>query len=472
MRIPSPSGNESRRGHGRRVRLALIGLIVFGSLRLLVSFCEFTPWIPKVDFNARYNEVLCLRAGYDPYDVFTDKVSIPCVVSMADLPSIADVPLMQRLPSFPDFGKEGQKEMAIHAYPPWSYAWLLPWTFVSRDVAWLVHLALELASLAVLFLVPCRYLSRFESAGMLRLAFFAAALNLGKVIPATLMCGNYSTFVAAGALGLCVSLDRDRQIPAGLCLALMMLKPQIGAIFVVPLLLGRRFVSVAVGAALCLAGAFWASSFCDSSVLDMIRNANAAGPVFFNGTALLPTRLLRDVWPNASPSVLVPLCAAFGASVCTVASWRARKCGPWIERLAPAALCSLFWMVSRTYDYAMLALPLAVLVPLLFRVRPGVPPRLRLAILILSPFLFLRNFNPVVGNKVRFLAARVSDGFGVDILPLFDVRTVVASWCWYYQPWFLVPLALLLAETLRHVAREKSPANGPCTGIAPELHLC
>ena len=136
-----------------------------------------------------------------------------------------------------------------------------------------------------------------------------------------------------------------------------------------------------------------------------------------------------------------------------------RKCGPWIERLAPAALCSLFWMVSRTYDYAMLALPLAVLVPLLFLVRPGVPPRLRLALLLLSPFLFLRNFNPVVGNKVRFLAARLSDGFGIDILPLFDVRTVVASWCWYYQPWFLVPLALLLAETLRHVARKEIVEN-------------
>ena len=360
--------NHGRHGADRRVRAVLVALCAFGALRFLFSFCEFTPWIPKVDFNTRYNEALCLRIGHDPYDVFSDKASIPCVIPMSRDHHVVNE---ERLPSFPAFGKEGQETMIVHAYPPWSYAWLLPWTFVSRDVAWLVHLALELASLAVLFLVPCRYLSRFESAGMLRLAFFAAALNLGKVFPATFMCGNYSTFVAAGALGPCVSLDRGRQIPAGLCLALMMLKPQIGAIFVVPLLLGRRFVAVAVGAALCLAGAFWASSFCDSSVLDMIRNVNAAGPVFFNGTALLPTRLLRDVWPNASPSVLVPLCAAFGASVCTVASWRVRKCGPWIERLAPAALCSLFWMVSRSYDYAIVLLPLAVIVPILAERRPA-----------------------------------------------------------------------------------------------------
>ena len=127
---PDDEPDRGCSGTDRRLRAALVALCVFGAARLLFSFCEFTPWIPKVDFNARYNEVLCLRAGHDPYDVFTGRVSIPCVVSMADLPTIAVVPLMQRLPSFPDFGKEGQKEMAIHTYPPWSYAWLLPWTCI------------------------------------------------------------------------------------------------------------------------------------------------------------------------------------------------------------------------------------------------------------------------------------------------------------------------------------------------------
>ena len=447
---------KPRKRHARIV-LALRVLAVFGAARLLFSFCEFTPWLPKVDFNARYNEVLCLRAGHDPYDVFTDKVSIPCVVSMADLPTIAVVPLMQRLPSFPDFGKEGQKEMAVHTYPPWSYAWLLPWTYVSRDIAWFFHLSFEVVTIALLFLLPCRHLARAgDPDGFLRLLFLALALNLGKVFPATFMCGNYGTFVAAGALGLAFFLDRDEQIPAGLCFALMMLKPQIGAIFAVPLLLGRRFLAVAVAAALCLAGAFVASLYCDASVLDLVRHANAAGPRFFNGAALLPTRLAQSLGVVADPSVAVPLCAAFGSAVCAFVSWRVRHCRSWFDRLAPAAVCSLFWMVARNYDHAMDVLPIAAALPALRT--PAVKRPLRIATGCALAVLLLRNLNPIEGAKIRFLAEALA-ARGVDILPLVHLRTVVARWCLAYQPWFLVPLAFLLAESLRRLADSASAAD-------------
>lgn len=430
-------------------------LAVFGALRLVAFFFEVTPWIPKVDFNARYNEVLCLRAGHDPYDVFTDKVSIPCVVSMADLPSLGVVPLMQRLPSFPDFGKEGQKEMAIHTYPPWSYAWLLPWTYVSRDIAWLFHLFLEIVSIAVLFYLPCRHLARYgDTDGFLRLLFLALALNLGKVFPATFMCGNYSTFVAAGALGLAFFLDRDQQVPAGFCFALMMLKPQIGTIFAIPLLLGRRFLTVAIAAALCLAGAFAATLYCDASVIDLICHANAAGPHFFNGTALLPTRLAETLGIDIGPSVAVPLCALLGGSICIVVSWRVRRCQYWLERLAPAAVCSMFWMVARTYDHAMDILPLAAALPALRR-HAGIGRSLRLATICALVPIFLRNLNPVAGGKMLFLKDKLLS-IGIDILPLIDLRTVVASWCWAYQPWLFVPLAFLLAEAIRRLPEQES----------------
>ncbi len=450
---------DSPNRENRRLSLVLCILCVFGAVRLFAYFCECTPWIPKVDFNSRYNEVLCLRAGYDPYDVFTGKVSIPGVVPMSNTHADASGKV-EALPSFRDFGKRSHPELEVHAYPPWSYAWLLPWTYVSRETAWLFHLALEIVSFAVLFLLPCRYLSGFPSSRILRLAFFAAVLNLGKVFPATFLCGNYSTFVAAGALGLCVFLNRNRQIPAGFCLALMMLKPQQGAIFVIPLLLGRRFLTVAVGAVLCLVGALWASTFCDSSVLDLIRHANAAGPVFFNGTALLPTRLLRDIWPNASPTLTVPLCAVFGLLICTAVSWRVRHCSSWFDRLAPASLCSLFWMVSRTYDYAMLALPIAVLIPILFQARQNVPAWCRRALWCVFPFLFLRNLNRDVGFKAQYLVKVVLSQIGVDLAPLFALRSAAAAWCWAYQPWFLVPAAWLLAEAL-NPTRKPMPSRHP-----------
>lgn len=474
MKNESRSGNHAvdrPRGRARTgLRIALACFAAFGFLRMSVSFVEFTPWIPKVDFNARYNEVLCLRAGHDPYDVFTGKVSIPCVVSMADLPSLSVVPLMQRLPSYPDFGKEGQKEMAIHAYPPWSYAWLVPWTLVPRDVAWAFHLLAEILSLAVLFVVPARYISKSGGSSLSVLAFVALAANLGKVFPASFMCGNYSLFVAAGAVGLAHFLDGNRSVPAGLCFALMMLKPQIGAIFAIPLLVGRKFAAVGIAAAACLAGTALSSFLCGTSMIDLIRHSNAAGPVFFQGTALVPWKLFP--WSKTTAFPLVPACAAFGSVACALLSWRLRRLESWFAKLAPVAVCALFWMVARTYDHAILLLPLAVALFALGARRSGIPKLLRVSLWVLLPAMFLRNLNPVVGEKAMFLCREFSACFGVDLLPLFDLRTAVASFCWAVQPIVFVPLTAVLSECLRmgmdnsgRTASDSRPSVVPDSGF-------
>lgn len=451
-------------------RIALILFAAFGFLRMAVSFCEYTPWIPKVDFNARYNEVLCLRAGYDPYDVFTGKVSIPCVVSMADLPSLSVVPLMQRLPSYRDFGKEGQKEMAIHAYPPWSYAWLVPWTLVPRDAAWMFHLLCEMLSFAVLFAVPAKFMSKSGASPTLVLAFVALAANFGKVFPMTFMCGNYSLFVAAGAVGMAHFLDRGKPVAAGLCFAVMMLKPQIGTIFAIPLLMGRRFLTIGVAVAACVAGTILSSVLCGTSPVDLIRHSNAAGPVFFQGTALVPWKLFP--WSKTTQFPLVPVCAAFGSAVCVAVSWRLRRLESWFFRLAPVAVCSLFWMVARTYDHAILLLPLAAA---LLALRPvsRIPRKLRALLWLLLPAMFLRNLNPVVGEKALFLCREVSRLFGADLAPVFDLRTAVASWCWAVQPLLFVPLAAVLSECLRMGMDDPGrTASGSQTAVVPDPGFC
>ena len=42
-----------------------------------------------------------------------------------------------------------------------------------------------------------------------------------------------------------------------------------------------------------------------------------------------------------------------------------------LNATAKQRLCSLFWMVSRSYDYAIVLLPLAVIVPILAERRPA-----------------------------------------------------------------------------------------------------
>lgn len=435
-------------------------LIALGLVRVLLPFFEFKPQEPKADFNSRYNEALCLRAGYDPYDVFTKKVSIPGVVSMADLENARVPEPPKKLPSFPDFGKDAADIMVVHAYPPWSYAWMLPWTYVSRQAAWWIHLALEIVSIAVLFFVPWRYLARGgDDDNLPWLAFLAFALNLGKVFPATFLCGNYSTFVAAGVMGMAWFLDRGRQVPAGFCFALAMLKPQIGAIFAIPLFLGRRFRTVAVAAALCFGGAVAVSLYCDASVFDLIRHANAAGPRFFYGTALLPTRFLDTLGISIGSDAAVPLCAAAGGTACAFVSWRVSNRQSWMIRLAPAAVCSLFWMVARTYDHAIDLLPLAVAMPVVFNKKNNMR-ALRIATFVALLPLLMRNLNPEEGGKIRYIAQALS-GVGLDIFPIVHMRTAAARWSWAYQPMLLVPLAFLLAESLRRFGSDVSLARKP-----------
>ena len=93
---------------------------------------------------------------------------------------------------------------------------------------------------------------------------------------------------------------------------------------------------------------------------------------------------------------------------------------------------------------------------------------MRLALWIALPVLFLRNLNPVVGGKALFLAGILSSRLGVDVLPLFDVRTAVAFWCWAYQPLLLVPVAFLFAEILP-CAPSKPPASMRATVAAQSI---
>jgi hypothetical protein len=106
-------------------------------------------------------------------------------------------------------------------------------------------------------------------------------------------------------------------------------------------------------------------------------------------------------------------------------------------------------------------LPLAAALPAL-RPRSGVGRPLRFATAISLVAVFLRNLNPVQGAKVAFLANMLASK-GIDILPLLELRTVVAKWCWAYQPWLLVPLAFLVAESIRRLpdsdATPPSPLN-------------
>ena len=453
-----------------RGRLAA-GLLVLGVLRVGAAFFEYTPLLPKADFNTRYNEVLCIRLGSDPFTVFRNEVHVPGFVSLADVWDRLP-PWGQRLPSFGDLPlPEGSAEaegertgvesrMTVHVYPPWSYAFLLPFAFLPRDVAWLLFLGLELLALSAAFACGAAGVRRAAGGGAegrtAALLFVGLALNLGKPWQALFAYGNYGGIVAGAIAGMVWCLDRRRDVVAGLFLAVAMAKPQLGLPLCIPLLLAGRRTTVFVGAAVCTAAGCVPSLLCGIPPWTLLREAFAGGGAFFSGTSFLPAAVFRAV-PALLPFKKAALlgCMAAGGALCAAASLPLARAGRRtgaLELLSPAILLSTCWMVSRNYDYVITILPLAVIVPLLLET--GQHGWRRTMFLCAVAGLFFRNLNPVAGPKVARLTAWILGETGVDLAPVFALRTAAAEALYSAQSWFVAAAAVLLPGEL--AARERA----------------
>ena len=463
-------GNRVFRRRGVATRISA-GILALGVVRVLVAFFEHSPALPKADFNTRFNEVLCLRLGVDPDAVFRNRTRVSGFVSLADVWD-RPPPWGQRLPSFGDLPlpegaaeAEGERSgvesrMTVHVYPPWSYTFMLPFAHLPRDAAWLLFLGLELVALAGAFACGMAGVRHAAGGGAERrtaaLLFVGLALNLGKPWQALFAYGNYGGIVAGAIAGMVWCLDRRRDAVAGLFLAVTMAKPQLGLPLCIPLLLAGRRTTVFVGAAVCAAAGCVPSLLCGVPPWTLLREAFAGGDAFFSGTSFLPAAVFRAV-PALLPFKKAALlgCMAAGGALCAAASLPLARAGRRtgaLELLSPAILLSTCWMVSRNYDYVVTVLPLATIVPLLRA--DGRGGWRRAAFLCAVTGLFFRNLNPVAGPKVARLTAWILGATGVDLSPVFALRTVAAAALYSVQSWFVAAAAVLLPGEL--VARERA----------------
>ena len=198
----------------RRFALALLCLAAAAGIAAMLA--------PRYPFDAgdwllRWREMRVLKTGVDPFDIFARRVQSPPHVSLLD-------------------ARPGD-----------------PAVLTGIEFSCRVGNALALLLLArLIFALARERTNRSEQAA----AITAAALLL-DVFPLfrAFTVGNFSIVAAAAAFALALLLERKRDFAAGAMLALLMLKVQIGLVFLVPLVIGRRWRTLAVGGALCLAAA-------------------------------------------------------------------------------------------------------------------------------------------------------------------------------------------------------------------------
>ncbi len=161
--------------------------------------------------------------------------------------------------------------------------------------------------------------------------------------------GNFALIVLAASVAMAWALNCGHGVWAGVCWAVVLLKPQIGLAFAIPLLQRRKWESLFVAAGLCLLLSAVAAVICRTPVVDLLLQGPAANTSFFLGCGTWPYFLCSEA--TRGRDILAGL--AVGALACTAMTWRMRKEKDWLVFLMPAAITSCCWTYTQAYSHAM-----------------------------------------------------------------------------------------------------------------------
>lgn len=307
------------------------------------------------DFKMRYNEVKCVLHGTDPLLIWNGTVSSSEYVPFA----------------FEHFFHDKGLNL-VHSYPPWSYTYLMPLVLLPKRDAITVFAILEFFCSVLLFAGAfqigfrrkCRHWD-----GCLYLV--VVVLGVGEPMMRCLHVLNYGIIVAGAAWGMVVSLNRGYDRLAGLCWAIMMVKPQLAVLFFVPLLMGGKWRTIVTAVVICLVASLPPSLLCGRSPIDMILSILEYGRGYqtevLRGISLVPSCVVQALQPSLTASGVLLLNAAIGLVICCVASWVLRNHDDWLFRMVPTSVICVMWMAPRVHDQVCLVFFYIVAVDVLLR---------------------------------------------------------------------------------------------------------
>ena len=374
------------------------------ALGLVLAFASFllpSTWRPGMDFTWRRNEARCLLSGVDPYEVcFLDRES----------------------ESFCSVFHPVRGKAPVNAYTPWEYTWILPLAALPARVGHGVFMALNLAALALIVYLVRRRACRLGFSPDRAWAAAAAACLLGLALPRVLQVSNYGLLMAAALVALAEVPSAG--VPA---LCILMIKPQIGLPFVLPLLLARRWRTVAAAVAVCAVSALPPALLCGGNPIRMVVRVLFSGTSSIRasetlGSGLLPSLLVERLQSIAPPSVWLALSAAAGAALLAWGSWRLRRHPDAAVRFLPACAVALLWLPGHFHDRVLLALPLAVFATEALR---GDRPSLRLYLLFTAEFWLCL----VAGVVMPFLGLSPMDiVHNPSARAVYEIALCLAGW--------------------------------------------
>ena len=317
-------------------------LAVFALLQIAGGFCANPKYLFNDesfghDLRLRRNEIRCAHQGVNSFRIWNREVELSGFVPL-NRPDKEDV-------------RRGPGDVVVHAYPPWHttmfwfYGWL-PETFCVSLMSVLFGVCLWLVA------SECARISkaRFEKDGGL-VAVLALTLVLCYACRCYLLM-NYGVLILAALLVMNRALEKGHEVAAGLCWAVMMLKPQVGVLFFWPLFWHRRYVAIVVATVVCLGATFATSLILHESVVDLLLQLPLIGKPYAGFT---PARFLRPILGESAMLLAMPVFFALVGFL----TWLVRGRHDFAWSCVPVVVMVPVWTYCLPYDYVIL-LPLFV----------------------------------------------------------------------------------------------------------------
>ena len=320
-----------------------VAIVLFAAFQMACAYLSspkyFTSSAFGFDLQLRHAESCCAHQGVNSFRVWSCETTLP-----------GFAPLWR--PGF-EVPPRQPGDAIVSYYPPWHTAmfWFYGWLsktgcLVLMSVVFFLCLAFDAFECARLLKARSEYDGLAVGFAFASIAF--AAFDCLGVL-------NYGVLVLTMFFLMNRALEKGHDVLAGLCWAVMMIKPQIGLLFCWPLFWHRRYLAIAVATAVCVAAMMVTAGVVHESPVDLLRQIQEIGkPYGMGGVARI---VGEPFFGEHAPAVVM---AAFFV-LTGVATWFFRKNRDFLVSCVPVALVIPVWTYNKTHDGVML-LPVLILV--------------------------------------------------------------------------------------------------------------
>jgi Protein of unknown function (DUF2029). len=311
-------------------------LSVYVCMSIVWSFLPRLPRDFKMhgDFHYRYNEIKCCQSGVNPYRIWSEEEASDIYCSLKN-----PVP----------------EKSIVHVYPPWEYTFLSPLTAFPLKTAECIFFAMNF--LGVVLIATVAFHLGYRPHRNIWHGCFVAACSMAtaRALYSAQMTQNFGILIAASLMLMILALNKHHDVLAGICWAFMMVKPQLGTLFIIPLLVKKKYTTIAVAVLTCLLASIPPAVWSNTSPIDLILHFIQAGDSGVYGTTLFPHSILSSLVPYVSIWFFIVISVFITVPLCVILTRKLRNAS-WHLAMCPAVVSSVVWTVSRDHDYMIYAL--------------------------------------------------------------------------------------------------------------------